>query len=102
MVLLDKNHPYEQNIVKELFGEKVNVIPIGSDVTDLWINELKEKSQFEPLEIAGLTTESLFVCLQQLLDRENSTKFEIARVNRDLFKWKIYSNPQKTNWRQAV
>jgi len=76
------------------FSSSGKQIQVNGDVTDTWNNVLKTVVGENEVWISGITTESYYFCLSQLLD-EHSDIEETAmqRYDHDLWVWSIRSKP---------
>jgi len=67
------------------------VIPVRSDVTDIWRAGLSRVRHRGPLLLRGVTTESFHFCLKTVLEDSSGINSQISRINRDLYLWTIRS-----------
>jgi hypothetical protein len=69
---------------------------LGSDITDtvLELSTLMQASA--PCRIAGVTTEHVPFCLQQLARHPTRARLTLQRMNRDLFAWTLTSEGTNT------
>jgi hypothetical protein len=66
-----------------------SLLTVDSDITDLAEVLLTNAAQSGPVVIAGVTTETVPFCLQQLASAAGAACLESARLDRDLFLWKL-------------
>ena len=75
------------------WAEPIRHVPVRSDITPVWNAWLKEACQRSVLTLDGITTESFHFCLEIMTAERTRIESRIARVDRDLFLWRIRCDP---------
>ena len=89
---------------RRLAGEwagTVELIPVQSDVTEVWRAGLSNICRSRPLVLRGATTESFHFCLATALSEFARLDSTISRVDRDLYSWTIRSVPVTNKGKQS-
>jgi hypothetical protein len=69
------------------------IIPVQSDITDIWRAGLNRVCRQGPMVMRGVTTESVHFCLRTMVADCAEIESQISRVDRDLYLWTIKSEP---------
>jgi hypothetical protein len=62
---------------------------VGSDITDAVLELSALMHRATSCQIAGVTTEQVPFCLQQLAGNPRQTRLTLRRLSRDLFEWTL-------------
>lgn len=88
--LYDPRFP-KSRAAAELLAPRSALRPIAGDVSELVPILLSTEARSAPIDVAGVTTESVPFCLEQLLSFSHQPVLEIRRLDADLFAWTLRS-----------
>ena len=88
--LYDPRFPQSRTAAERL-APRSTLRPIAGDVSELVPILLSTGARSAPLDIAGVTTESVPFCLEQLLSFSHQPVLEMRRLDADLFAWTLKS-----------
>jgi hypothetical protein len=89
-VFYDERFPQAARLAKRIAGP-AQTIAVRGDVTPVWNQSLKSAGRHSPLLLAGVTTESFYFCLKNLLRTPAGAQLTSRRISRDLYAWSIYA-----------
>lgn len=81
-----------QSLVKSSHWQAVQ-----GDITPVWNSALKSKSKQGSVDVAGVTTESFYFCLQRLLQESHHVTLSATRIDRDLYAWTLNAKYKNNN-----
>lgn len=87
--LIDSRFPDAEQSMQRRIRPGHRVIPVTSDITNIWTSILRPMCQEDALHLAGTTTESVCFCLRNLIGPHRTVDMDIRRLSRDLFEWEI-------------
>jgi hypothetical protein len=92
-VFFDDRFATARQMAKQ-WAEPTRLVPVGSDITPVWNAWLKETCQRQVLALDGITTESFHFCLEIMVAERTRIESRIARIDRDLYLWRIRCVPR--------
>jgi hypothetical protein len=87
----DERFPRAERLAVSARGERI--VPVRSDVTEIWNSGLRAAALAAPLVIGGVTTESFLFCLSVLIREHAALDARAERLDRDLQLWTLRSTP---------
>jgi hypothetical protein len=87
-VLFDPRFPQARKLAERLAGTAL-LIPTEGDPLDLLERCYALADTSAEFRLAGVTTDSVPFCLQQLAARGAAPKLTIERIDQDLFSWRL-------------
>lgn len=88
--LYDPRFP-KSRAAAEFLAPRSTLRPIAGDVSELVPILLSTEARGAPIDAAGVTTESVPFCLEQLLSFSHQPVLEMHRLDADLFAWTLKS-----------
>jgi hypothetical protein len=70
------------------------LIPVQSDITPTWTNELDRTTRARPLTMQGVTTGSFHFCLRVLVSEHAVVNEQVLRLDRNLLLWTLRTTPK--------
>ena len=80
---------FKSRAAAELLAPRSTLRPIAGDVSELVPILLSTEARSAPIDVAGVTTESVPFCLEQLLSFSHQPVLEMRRLDADLFAWTL-------------
>ncbi len=70
--------------------------PVGvhGDVTAVWNDGLDRLTRERQLLMRGVTAYSFYFCLRVLVSEHSALTAQVARIDRDLLHWSMYTTPR--------
>jgi len=78
------------------WADSTRLIGVQGDITPLWSSGLDRMTRGQPLNLLGVTTESFHFCLKILVGELADFDLQLARLDRNLFLWTMYTTPKAT------
>lgn len=88
--LYDPRFP-KSRAAAELIAPCSTLRPVAGDVSELVPILLSREARSAPIDVAGVTTESVPFCLEQLLIFSHQPVLDMRRLDADLFAWTLKS-----------
>jgi hypothetical protein len=89
----DERFAQAQRVVAAWSGAN-RVIPVLSDITPIWTNELDRTARERPLTLRGATTGSFHFCLRVLVSEHAAIDEQVLRLDRNLLLWTMRTTPK--------
>ena len=95
-VFFDERFAAARRLAEQMSGITAPT-PVQGDITAIWTRELAHASLVAPLTMTGVTTESVYFCLNILLADQASVDAQVSRLDRDLHLWTIRTHHHTRN-----
>jgi len=70
---------------------------VQGDITPIWNSTLKSESKNRTVDVAGVTTESFYFCLQHMLQQSHHVTLSATRIDQDLYAWTLNAKNKNIN-----
>lgn len=84
----------QANQVVAAWSAANRVIPVQSDITPTWTNELDRTTRERALTLQGVTTGSFHFCLRELVREHAHLDEQVLRLDRNLLLWTMRTTPK--------